>query len=50
MDINSFTNKEQVFEDSIELKEKLGIESAKDLKQKLTKICDNTNYECTRNI
>lgn len=32
----------KIIEDSIELKEKLGIESAKDLKQKLTKICDNT--------
>lgn len=32
----------KIIEDSIELKEKLGIENAKDLKQKLTKICDNT--------
>ena len=32
----------RILEESIELKEKLGIENAKDLKQKLTKICDNT--------
>ena len=32
----------RILEESIELKEKLGIENAKDLKQKLTRICDNT--------
>ena len=32
----------RIINESIELKEKLGIENAKDLKVKLTKICDNT--------
>lgn len=32
----------RIINESIELKEKLGIENAKDLKIKLTKICDNT--------